>query len=73
MDPHLAFYTVCLSFLPVGEHYSHVQHLLACDFEWSERPGPCYSEFAGFQARCFQCYRPFRFPRVCPRILHSCN
>ena len=36
MDPHLAFYTVCLSFLHVGEHDSYVQHLLSLWF-WMER------------------------------------
>ena len=45
MDPHLAFYTVSLSFLPISEHHSHVQRLLDCDFEWSERPRTCYTEF----------------------------
>ena len=46
---------------------------LACDFEWSERPGPCHSEFTGLQAGCFQCYHSFRFPRVRARILYSCH
>jgi len=47
------------------------RYLLACDFEWGEWLGPCYSEFASLQAGCFQCYYPLRFPRVRARILYS--